>query len=305
MGDRLAGKVAVITGGASGIGKATVERFLDEGASVVFADLNDQTGKNFLGELNEAGLGDRARFIRTNVSVKADVEAAVKYAVDEFGRLDIMFNNAGVGGAFGKVTDLELEDWDFTFSVLMRGVFLGTKHAARVMIEQGEGGSIVNTASVAGVGGGCGPQAYSAAKAGVINFVKATCAELAADRIRLNAICPGGILTPLLHRGMGDAMAPMLAKMQPWPEAGRPEHIASAALFLASDDAVFVTGHALVVDGGLTPAGPGVSGGMSEGGSSGMSMDMSAMTKMLGEGVTGVDHGSTGVQMVFRRPEEE
>jgi NAD(P)-dependent dehydrogenase (short-subunit alcohol dehydrogenase family) len=161
LGNQLEGRVAVITGAASGMGLATAARFVAEGAKVVVADVNADAGQAAADQL-----GPSARFTRCDVSVEDDVAAAVALATDAFGRLDIMFNNAGIGGAFGPVTELEVEHWDATFAVLVRGVFLGIKHAARVLTAQGQGGSIINTASVAGLGGGAGPQAYSAAGAG-------------------------------------------------------------------------------------------------------------------------------------------
>ena len=255
MAGRLEGKVAVITGGGNGIGRATVLRFLAEGARVVVADLNEETGRETMDAGRQAGAGDRVRFVRADVTREADVAAAVALATADFGRLDCMFNNAGVAGAFGPITHIDEGDWDYTFAVLVHGVFLGMKHGARVLKAQGSGGVILSTASIAGLTGGDGPQAYSAAKAAVINLTRAVAVELAPQRIRVNAICPGGILTPLLHRGNADAMRPLLEKFQPWPEAGQPEHIAGAALFLASDDARFVTGEALVVDGGAVAAG--------------------------------------------------
>ena len=255
MAGRLDGKVAMITGAGSGIGRATALRFLAEGARVVAAEFNETTGNETLALAAQAGRGDHIRFVRTDVAEEGDVEAAIKLAVSAFGGLDCVFNNAGVAGAFGPITHISVEDWDYTFAVLVRGVFLGLKHGARVMKAQGTGGSIINTASVAGLSGGDGPQAYSAAKAAVINLTRAVAVELAPDKIRVNAICPGGILTPLLHRGSPEFIEPLLQQMQPWPEPGQPEHIAGAALFLASDDARFVTGEALVVDGGLTAAG--------------------------------------------------
>jgi NAD(P)-dependent dehydrogenase (short-subunit alcohol dehydrogenase family) len=281
---RLDDKVAVITGGASGMGRATVLRFLEEGAQVVFGDLNEENAHATLELAREAGQEKHVRFIRTDVADESDVEAMIRLAVDDFGRLDCVFNNAGVGGAFGAVTDVELEDWDYTFAVLARGPFLGTKHGARVMKEQGEGGSIINTASVAGLSGGAGPQAYSAAKAAVVNFSMGAAVELGGDRIRVNAICPGGISTPLISIGRTkDAVDEGLAQMQPLPFAGQPEHIASAALFLASDDAEFVTGHALVVDGGLEAAGPNLFG-----------------RNRIFQGVTGVSRGTTGQEPTIR-----
>ncbi|NBS48977.1 MAG: SDR family NAD(P)-dependent oxidoreductase, partial [Betaproteobacteria bacterium] len=162
---RLKDKVAVITGGAGGMGLATVERFLAEGAKVVIADFNETTGAAALAGATAAGFGANARFIRCDVAKEDDVAAAVGLAVSAFGGLDIIFNNAGVGGAIGPVWELEEAEWDYTFDVLVKGVFFGIKHATRVFREQGRGGSIVNTASVAGLSGGCGPLAYSAAKA--------------------------------------------------------------------------------------------------------------------------------------------
>jgi len=253
---RLKDRVAVITGGASGMGRGTVMRFLDEGAAVVVADFNEDTGKQTLALAAERNHKDRVRFIRTDVAKEADIERMIKLAIAEFGRLDIVFNNAGVGGALGPIWDVDVEEWDYTFDVLAKGVFLGIKHAARAMKQQGQGGSIINTASVAGLSGGAGPAVYSAAKAAVINLTKAAAMQLAGDRIRVNAICPGGILTGLTDRGDPASAGKRMDSFQPWPEHGKPEHIAGAALFLASDDSEFVTGEALVVDGGLTAAGP-------------------------------------------------
>jgi len=286
MAGRLDGNVAVITGGGNGIGRATTLRFLSEGAAVVVADINQETGQETIALARQAGHGDRVRFVRADVTVEADVAAAIAAAPAAFGRLDCVFNNAGVAGAFGPVTHIELEEWDWTFAVLVRGVFLGLKHGARVMKAQGQGGCFINTASIAGLSGGDGPQAYSAAKAAVINLTRAVAIELAPHHIRVNAICPGGILTPLLHRGSPDVVEPLLRTLQPWPEAGQPEHIAAVALFLASSDARFVTGEALVADGGLTAAG-------------------SNALQTLGQGqmaytAAGLDRGTTGLEPTFR-----
>jgi NAD(P)-dependent dehydrogenase (short-subunit alcohol dehydrogenase family) len=289
---RLSGKVAVITGGASGMGRATALRFLEEGASVVVADLNDANGKEFVESAAQAGNAARVRFVRTDVAEEADVVRMIDVATSDFGKVDIVFNNAGIGGAFGPLTNIEVEDWDYTFAVLVRGVFLGIKHGARAMKRQGTGGSIINTASIAGLSGGAGPLCYSAAKAAVVNLTRAAATELAPERIRVNAICPGGILTPLVHRGNPEAVKPRLATLQPWPEAGEGEHIAGAALFLASEDSRFVTGEALVVDGGLTGAGPNLISRMRQEG---------AASPFLG--MSGVDKGTTGQPPVIRPTE--
>ena len=261
-GGRLAGKVAVVTGGASGMGRSTVELFLAEGASVVIGDLNADAGHAFMEELTGAGLGDRARFTRTDVAVEDDVAAMTELAVEAFGQLDVVFNNAGIGGAFGPITELDADAWDETFAILVRSVMLGTKHAARVMIPQGTGGSIINTASIAGVGGGAGPQAYSAAKAAVISLAQTTGLELAPHRIRVNAICPGLIFTPLMHSGNEAQAEEVMSEMQPWPDRGEGTDIASMALFLASDESKFVSGQQLVVDGAMLAAGPRIHGRM-------------------------------------------
>ena len=253
---RLRDRVAVITGAASGMGKATALRFLAEGASVVLADYNTETGAAALSEAADQGFGERCRFVRADVAVESDVRNMIDSAVETFGHLDIVFNNAGVGGAIGPITETRAEDWDYTFDVLVKGVFLGIKHAVRIMRRQGRGGAIINTASVAGLSGDGGPIAYSAAKAAVINLTMGAAVELAPDRIRVNAICPGFIATPLAEGGRPESTRAAFAKSQPWPEFGRGEHIAGAALFLASEDAEFVTGEALVVDGGLSAAGP-------------------------------------------------
>lgn len=248
----LEGRVVAVTGGASGIGRAAVLHFLGEGASVVAADYNAAAGEALVDELDRS---KQLRFVRADVSVETDVAGIVAAAAEEFGRLDVMVNNAGVGGAFGPITGIEVDDWDWTFGVLLRGVFLGIKHAARAFRQQGSGGAIVNTASVAGLRAGAGPAAYSAAKAGVINLTRSAALELAADHIRVNCVCPGGINTPLLGQGASaEAVGQVLDHIQPWPEHGRPEDVAAAMCFLASDDARFVTGEALVVDGGFTIA---------------------------------------------------
>ena len=260
---KLKDKVAVITGGASGMGRSTVMRFIEEGASVIVADFNTDNGKDTLREIADRNFNDKVRFIKTDVANEQNVEAALQMACDEFGKLDIVFNNAGVGGAIGPVWDIDEAEWDYTFDVLAKGVMFGVKHAARIMRAQNDkgiasGGSIINTASVAGMSGGCGPLVYSAAKAAVINLTRAAGIQLAPDRIRVNSINPGFILTGLTqgkNQTIDEAGAHM-DKMQPNPDHGTGDDIAGAAVFLASDDSRFVNGESIVVDGGLTALGP-------------------------------------------------
>jgi NAD(P)-dependent dehydrogenase (short-subunit alcohol dehydrogenase family) len=250
--DRLKGKVAVITGAASGIGRATAIKFAGEGAAVVIADLNVEGGEAAVRDCKENG--GRAVFQKTDVSAEAEVKALIARAIKEFGRLDIIYNNAGIVGATGSIEQTSVEDWDKSQAILLRGVFLGMKHATPELRKAG-GGSIISTASVAGIRGLLGVHAYCAAKAGVVNLTRSVALELAKDKIRVNCICPGGINTPILHRnqpGAKDAMEQWMATVQPIQRAGHPEDIAGMALYLASDDSEFVTGQAMVVDGGMT-----------------------------------------------------
>jgi NAD(P)-dependent dehydrogenase (short-subunit alcohol dehydrogenase family) len=252
---RLEGKVAVITGAASGIGAGTARRFVAEGAMVIVADMQVDAGQALVAEL-----GDGTRFIATDVTDEADIAAAVDLAVAEFGRLDVMFNNAGIVGAVGRISETSAEAWDNTIAILLRGVFLGTKHAARVMRPQGSG-VILNTSSTAGILGGLGPHAYTAAKHGVIGLTKSVANELAPDGIRVTAISPGNTVTAMTAAVIaGDAdnvetAAERIASTSPLGYAGFPEDIAAAAVFLASDEARYISGHTLVVDAGQTTAG--------------------------------------------------
>ncbi len=253
MGTRLEGKVAVITGGASGLGEATVRRFVEEGARVIIADVQDTKGQALAGELGKAVI-----YERTDVTQEDAVAGAVDRAVNRFGGLDCMFNNAGIVGAIGPIDETPVEEYDATMAVLLRGVFLGMKHAARVM-KPHRSGSILSTSSVAGLQGGLGPHVYAAAKTALIGLTRNVAAELAPYGIRVNSIAPGSMATPMVADVMsGDPAAVAdaertLASTSPLPSRpGLALDIANAALWLASDEAAYVSGHTLTVDGGLT-----------------------------------------------------
>ncbi|TXL76760.1 glucose 1-dehydrogenase [Vineibacter terrae] len=254
MAGRLQDKVAIITGGGSGMGRDTVLHFLDEGARVMVADINEDNGRQTVALAKAQGHADRAAFVRCDVAEEAEVAAMVAAAERTFGTLDITYLNAGVGGAFGPIGETTVEGWDYTFAVLVRSVFLGMKHASQAMRRHDRGGAILSTASVAGIVGGAGSHAYSAAKAAVISLTQNVATELAPHRIRVNAIAPGVISTPLLHRGKPEKFEAQFRR-QPWPERGEGRHIATVAAFLCSDDARFVTGETVKVDGGLLAQG--------------------------------------------------
>ncbi len=253
---RLDGKVAVITGGASGIGEATARLFVAEGARVVVADIQDARGLALATEL-----GASAVYQHADVTREDDVRDAVARAVTAFGRLDCMFNNAGILGTVGPVEDIPVDEYELTMQVLLRSVFLGMKYASPVMKAQGSG-SIISTSSVAGIIAGDGPHIYATAKAAVIQLTKSVALELAEHSIRVNAICPGATVTPMVLSGVPntpqaeDAVKAAFTRYQPIPRAGEAIDIAQAALWLASDESTFVTGQAIVVDGGLTTGRP-------------------------------------------------
>jgi NAD(P)-dependent dehydrogenase (short-subunit alcohol dehydrogenase family) len=250
MNGRLEGKVAVITGGASGIGEATARRFVAEGARVVVADVQAALGQSVVDSL-----GDSARFIACDVTVEDQVAAAVDLAVATWGQLDVMFNNAGIVGAIGPIAETPGEAWLKTIDVLLNSVFYGTKHAARVMTRQ-RSGSIIATTSIAGMIGGLGPHGYTAAKTAVVGFTKSVAAELNQYSIRVNAIAPGTIPTALTAQALaGDkndlaAVAEHARRTNGLGIASDASDIANAALYLASDEARLVNGHILVVDAG-------------------------------------------------------
>ena len=254
----LNGKVALITGGASGIGERTAELFVQEGAKVLIADILEEEGRALADRL------DGTEFIATDVTQEDQVRAAVDLAVSKFGRLDCMFNNAGAPGVHGPIELISVDGFDRTVAVLLRGVMLGMKWAAPVMKAQGSG-VIINTGSIAGIETGNGPHIYSAMKAAVIHLTKSVATELGEHNIRVNCICPGVTITPILYRGFDvpkeripeikSAVEDFLGRYQPIARPGQPDDIAQAVLWLASDLSGFVNGHAMVVDGGKTTGG--------------------------------------------------
>lgn len=254
----MAGKVAVVTGGAHGIGAGTVRLLHQEGARVVVGDLQAEDGERLATEL-AGGTGDVV-FVRTDVSVESDVARLVDTAVERFGRLDVMFNNAGIIGAVGPIDRTSLADADLTVAVNLRGVLCGMKHAARVMKPQGSG-VIISTSSPAGLMGGVGAHVYSGVKAGVIGLSNSVAAELRQHGVRCNVVVPGAVVSQMtagLVAGGADDLAGAEAALDRSSYMGRalqPEDVARGVLYLASDDATHVTGIVLPVDAGMTGAG--------------------------------------------------
>lgn len=254
---RLEGKVAIVTGGTSGIGKRTVERFVEEGAKVVIAARRDKEGKAV-----EAAAGGKARFIRTDVSKEADVVAMIAFAVDTYGRLDVLFNNAGSPAPVGGIETIPLDGYEKALSVLLGGVMLGMKHAAPVMVKQGSG-SIINCGSVAGHQAGWSTSLiYSAAKAAVIHLSRCVAMQLGERGVRVNSVSPGPIATGIFGKALGlpvaeaektaELMKAAFATIQPIKRTGLPDDIANAAVYFASDESSFVNATDLIVDGGIT-----------------------------------------------------
>jgi len=251
----LDGKVAIVTGGTSGIGARTAELFVEEGARVVISGRRRDVGEELA-----ARLGQSASFVQADVARAADVRALVEGTAARFGQLDVLFNNAGFGIPPRSIVDLDIDEYDRLMAALVRGVALGMKYAAPIMIRQ-RSGSIINTGSVAAFRAGYSSQTYSAAKAAVVQFSRVVAAELGEHGVRVNSLSPGAIVTGIFGKGAGvdsntaDRQASVLterfAKTQPIPRAGLPDDIARAALYLASDASSFVNGHDLVVDGGM------------------------------------------------------
>jgi NAD(P)-dependent dehydrogenase (short-subunit alcohol dehydrogenase family) len=247
----FAGKVAFVTGAANGIGRAAAEAFAREGADVVLADLSEEGNQETARLVEKAG--GRALAVRCDVSRAEDVRAALDKTVETFGRLDFAFNNAGVEQPVTPVADVTEEEWDRIIDVDLRGVFLCMKHEIPLMLKQG-GGAIVNTSSGAGVKGIAGQAAYCAAKFGMIGLTKAAALDYAKSKIRVNAVCPGYVDTPMMQRftgGTSDGRQKVVDE-EPVGRPGSPEEIAAAVIWLCSDAAAFVVGHAMVIDGGQT-----------------------------------------------------
>jgi NAD(P)-dependent dehydrogenase (short-subunit alcohol dehydrogenase family) len=244
------GKVAFVTGAGSGIGRAAVLAFAREGASVVVADVSEQSNQETARMIDE--LGGRALAVTCDVARVEDVRSALDKTIEAFGRLDIAFNNAGVEENIGTTADLKEEEWDRIININLRGIFLCLKYEIPLMLKQGAG-AIVNTSSGAGIVGFKGIPAYTASKHGVIGLTKTAALDYAQLNIRVNAVCPGFIDTEMMRRftgGTSEGRGKVIA-MEPMGRMGKPEEIAAAVVWLCSDAASFVTGHALAVDGGF------------------------------------------------------
>jgi NAD(P)-dependent dehydrogenase (short-subunit alcohol dehydrogenase family) len=241
---KLQNKVALITGGASGIGAATARLFASEGAKLVLVDLNEEKGKEIEAELKANNVD--ALFVKTNITKEEEVTAMFKQVAETFGKVDIVFNNAGIGRVH-PTHDLDYTEWRNTVNVDLDGVFLVAREALRSMLVNGSG-VIVNTASMYGWVGSPGSAAYNAAKGGVINLTRSLALEYAEKNIRINALCPGFIDTPIIP----EADKATLSTMTPMKRLGKAEEMAKAVLFLASDDSSYMTGNSLIVDGGYT-----------------------------------------------------
>jgi NAD(P)-dependent dehydrogenase (short-subunit alcohol dehydrogenase family) len=244
---RFDNKVAIVTGGASGIGEETTRLFAAEGAKVVIADFSER-GETVAQELRDSGYD--ALFVRTDVTKEADVQALVQTTVEQFGQIDILFANAGIASD-APAHQLTVDKWQKTVDINLTGVFLCDKFVIEQMLKQGTGGAIVNCGSIHSHVGKAGVTAYAAAKGGVKLLTQSLGIDYAKEGIRVNAICPGYIDTPLIA-GRNEAITQHLVGLHPMGRLGRPEEVAKAVLFLASDDASFITGANLLVDGGYT-----------------------------------------------------
>ncbi len=249
---RVEGKVAIVTGGASGIGRAAAERLAEEGAAVAVCDVDEKSGKAVVDGIREAG--GKAIFVKADVSKERDAERLVKETVKAFGRLDALVNNAGIR-ASGRVHETALAEWERMMAIDLRGVYLCSRFAVPVMLKQ-RAGSIINISSVSGVAGDYGMAAYNAAKGGVTNLTRNMALDYARDGIRVNAVCPGTIRTPLQESayheiGYREATRKFNAAYPPG-RIGEAREVAHLILFLASDEARFVSGANILIDGGIT-----------------------------------------------------
>jgi len=247
---RLDSKVALVTGGASGIGRATALTFAREGAKLVIADMNEEGGQQTVHLITEKG--GEAIFVKTDVSKAVEVQALISKAVETYGRLDCAHNNAGIaGGVRALSADYPEERWHQVIAVNLTGVWLCMKYELAQMRSQGSG-AIVNTASAAGLVGGRGMSAYVASKHGVVGLTKTAALEYAQQGIRVNCVCPGVIQTPMTKRGLNDPeLRARLIASEPMGQVGTPEEVAEAVVWLCSDAASFVTGHTMTIDGGF------------------------------------------------------
>lgn len=252
-------RVCIVTGGVSGIGEAAVVRMLREGGNVVAADIDHEVGRRFMDVVHQHGFAERARFKTCDVTNEQDVADLLTFTEREFGRLDVMVNCAGAGGAVGTFTDTSTESWDDTFTLLSRSGFIGTKLAAKMMIRLNTPGVVINVASISALLPGCAGAAYAAAKAAMVNYTKMAAMQLGKFGIRCNVLCPGTIITPLLvkrNKYSSNIIERVFANSQPWPDPGMPEQVAGSILFLGSDQASFISGATLWIDGGLKAGGP-------------------------------------------------
>ncbi len=246
---RLQQKVVIITGAGSGIGRATAILFAQEGARVVVADINASSGSETVTQISKNG-GDSI-FVEVDVSGELDVRGMIKTAIKEFGKLDVLFNNAGIEGPSGPIWKTSESEWNRLFDVNLKAIFYGCKYAIPVMKKNGKG-SIINTSSELALVGSQQVPVYSASKGGIIALTKSLALQCASYKIRVNCICPGPIMTPLLKSGWQEEELQRMAKDIPIGRLGEPLDIAYAALYLASDDSTFMTGASLIVDGGAT-----------------------------------------------------